>query len=165
MTASNKYPLIFVHGMFGWGSAIGIDKKAPYWGGTTGNLMEFLTSCNYECYSASVGPVASAWDNACELYAQLTGNMVDYGKAHSEECGHERYGTDYTGRALIDSFSSEEKINLLGHSFGGATVRLFASIMEKGAEAEIKATPEAIAAKDCISVSSSSPSGAASYSV
>jgi triacylglycerol lipase len=68
---------------------------------------------------------------------------VDYGKAHSERCNHERYGEDFTGRALIEKFSSEDKINLLGHSFGGATIRLFADIMEDGSKEEIAATPSA----------------------
>ncbi len=139
---NTNYKYVFVHGLSGWGSYDAAYKVMPYWGMFGGDLMKYLNDKGFECYAASVAPTGSAWDRACELYAQLTGNVVDYGKAHSEECNHERYGTDYTGRALIDSFSSEDKINLLGHSFGGATVRLFASIMEKGVEAEIEATPE-----------------------
>ncbi len=139
---NTNYRYVFVHGLSGWGSYDDTYKVMPYWGMFGGDLMKYLNDKGFDCYAASVAPNLSAWDRACELYAQLTGSVVDYGKAHSEECGHERYGTDFTGRALIESFSSEDKINLLGHSFGGATVRLFASIMEKGAEAEIKATPE-----------------------
>ncbi len=139
---NTNYKYVFVHGLSGWGSYDAVYKVMPYWGMFGGDLMKYLNDKGFDCYAASVAPSSSAWDRACELYAQLTGNVVDYGKAHSEECGHERYGTDFTGKALIDSFSSEDKINLLGHSFGGATVRLFASIMEKGAEAEIAATPE-----------------------
>ena len=141
-TWNTNYKYVFVHGLSGWGSYDAAYKVMPYWGMFGGDLMKYLNDKGFDCYAASVAPTFSAWDRACELYAQLTGNVVDYGKAHSEECGHDRYGTDYTGRALIDSFSSEDKINLLGHSFGGATVRLFASIMEKGAEEEIKVTPE-----------------------
>lgn len=139
---NTNYRYVFVHGLSGWGSYDAAYKVMPYWGMFGGDLMKYLNDKGFDCYAASVAPSASAWDRACELYAQLTGNVVDYGKAHSEQCGHERYGTDYTGRALIDSFSSEDKINLLGHSFGGATVRLFASIMEKGVEDEISSTPE-----------------------
>lgn len=139
---NTNYKYVFVHGLSGWGSYDAAYKVMPYWGMFGGDLMKYLNDKGFDCYAASVAPSASAWDRACELYAQLTGNVVDYGKAHSKQCGHERYGTDYTGRALIDSFSSEDKINLLGHSFGGATVRLFASIMEKGVEDEISSTPE-----------------------
>ncbi len=72
------YPLIFVYGMFGWGENEGINKLFPYWGTTTGSLTEYLTSNEIECYAASVGPMSSAWDQACELYAQLTGIRIDY---------------------------------------------------------------------------------------
>ena len=140
---NTNYKYVFVHGLSGWGSYDEANKVMPYWGMFGGDLMEYLNDKGFDCYAASVAPSSSAWDRACELYAQLTGTVVDYGKAHSEKCGHERFGTDFTGRALIDSFSSEDKINLLGHSFGGATVRLFASIMEKGVAEEIAATPDA----------------------
>ncbi len=139
---NTNYKYVFVHGLSGWGSYDDIYKVMPYWGMFGGDLMEYLNDKGFDCYAASVSPTSSAWDRACELYAQLTGTVVDYGKAHSEECGHERFGTDYTGRALIDSWSEEDKINLLGHSFGGATVRLFAHIMENGSEEERMATDE-----------------------
>lgn len=143
MTGHNKYPFIFVHGMLGWGEAIGINKKAPYWGGSTGNLTEFLRKCNYECYSASVGPVSSAWDNACELYAQLTGTRVDYGLAHSEAHGHKRYGRTYH-KPLCNGFG-ERKFHFIGHSHGGQVIRLLTHLLTKGCQDEINATdPEDI---------------------
>ena len=138
---NTNYAYVFVHGLSGWGSYDEIYKLMPYWGMFGGDLMKYLGDKGFKTYAASVAPTGSAWDRACELYAQLTGTRVDYGKAHSESCNHDRYGEDFTGRALIENFSSEDKINLLGHSFGGATVRLFASIMEKGAQEEINATP------------------------
>lgn len=139
---NTNYKYVFVHGLMGWGSYDAVYDLMPYWGMFGGDLMEYLNDKGFECYAASVAPTSSAWDRACELYAQLTGTVVDYGVAHSEECGHDRFGTDYTGRALIDSWSAEDKINLLGHSFGGATVRLFASMMETGSEAEKAVTSE-----------------------
>ena len=78
----NSEPFIFVHGLNGWGGAEDINGIMPYWGATTGNLMQYLEHEGYECYSASVGPMSSAWDRACELYAQLMGTTVDYGIAH-----------------------------------------------------------------------------------
>lgn len=134
----NKYPFVFVHGMFGWGTAIGIDKISPYWGSTTGNLMQYLTGLGYECYAASVGPVSSAWDNACELYAQLTGTRVDYGKAHSEKCNHERFGRKYS-KPLFEDFG-KRKIHLIGHSHGGQVIRLLAHLLTYGDQEEKEAT-------------------------
>ena len=136
-----NYTYVFVHGLSGWGSYDSTYKLMPYWGMFGGELMKYLDDKGFNAYAASVDPNGSAWDRACELYAQLTGTRVDYGKAHSERCNHERYGTDFTGRALIPAFSAEDKINLLGHSFGGATVRVFANIMENGSAEEITATP------------------------
>ena len=133
------YPLIFVHGMFGWGADEGIDKKLPYWGANSGNLMEFLTNQGAECYSASVGPVSSAWDRACELYARLTGTRVDYGKAHSEKWKHNRFGRTYD-EPLFEGWSKEKKIHLIGHSFGGNTVRVLSHLLTYGDKAEQEAT-------------------------
>lgn len=138
---NTNYRCVFVHGLSGWGSYDERYKVMPYWGMFGGDLMEYLNTKGFECYAASVAPTGSAWDRACELYAQLTGTVVDYGKEHSERCNHARYGTDFTGKALIPSWSETDKINLFGHSFGGATVRLFASILEKGSEAEKAVTP------------------------
>lgn len=140
---NTNYKYVFVHGLMGWGSYDAQYDLMPYWGMTGGDLMEYLNDKGFDCYAASVAPTSSAWDRACELYAQLTGTVVDYGKAHSQKCGHDRFGEDYTGRALINSWSAEDKINLLGHSFGGATVRLFASMMETGSDAEKAVTDEA----------------------
>lgn len=140
---NTNYKYVFVHGLSGWGSYDQVNSVMPYWGMMGGDLMEYLNDKGFECYAASVAPTSSAWDRACELYAQLTGTVVDYGEAHSKAAGHDRYGTDFTGRALIDSWSAEDKINLLGHSFGGATVRLFAHILANGSEQEIEATDPA----------------------
>lgn len=40
-----KYPVIFIHGMFGWGAGEGINSVVPYWGATTGDLEVFGTLC------------------------------------------------------------------------------------------------------------------------
>ncbi len=139
---TNEHPWIFVHGMGGW------DKYGDeaYWGGwaaSEGDVIDLYNSNGVEAYAAVVGPFSSAWDRACELYAQLMGTVVDYGEAHSKAHNHERYGYDYTGKALMgEPWDMKEKINLVGHSFGGHTVRLFASLIAYGDEVEIAATGE-----------------------
>ena len=80
--SSKSDPVVFVHGLMGWGERAGLNSVLPYWGMTTGSLTAYLNSLGYETYSATVGPISSAWDRACELYAQLTGTTVDYGAAH-----------------------------------------------------------------------------------
>ncbi len=135
-----NYSYVFVHGLSGWGSYDGVYKIMPYWGMFGGELLSKLDKSGYNCYAASVAPSASAWDRACELYAQLTGTKVDYGKAHSEKYGHARYGKDFTNNALVPAWDSKNKINLLGHSFGGATIRMLAHLMSEGDTEEVAET-------------------------
>ena len=133
---------IFVHGLSGWGRYDRIYRVAPYWGTRGGDLMETLGEAGYRAHAASVDPIGSAWDRACELYAQLTGSVVDYGAEHSARCQHERFGRDYSDDPLIPDWDAGGKIVLLGHSFGGATVRLFAEILANGSAAEQAATAD-----------------------
>lgn len=134
-----KYPLVFVHGMYGWGENEGINKYIPYWGATSGSIAEYLRGKGCTCYEASVGPASSAWDRACELYAQLTGTWVDYGKAHSAQRGHKQFGRKYD-KPMIENWSAENKIHLIGHSFGGTTIRMLAHLLTHGAPEEVEAS-------------------------
>ncbi len=123
---------IFVHGLAGWGSYDEQYKRLPYWGMRGGDLMVYLRNQGFSCYAASVAPTGSAWDRACELYAQIAGTRVDYGAVHSRNYRHDRFGKDFSGNALIPKWGPETKLILLGHSFGGVTVRLFSELMANG---------------------------------
>ena len=140
-----NYPYVLVHGMGGWGSGSKINEIAPYWGADSGSLSEYLNEQGYKVYEADVGPFSSCWDRACELYAQLTGTQVDYGEAHSKQHSHDRYGRTYSEPLVPDWGKTDEKgnrikINLVGHSFGGNTVRLFTNLLVYGSQEEIAAT-------------------------
>ena len=146
---TTKYPVILVHGLLGWGEYDDINGLIPYFGMTATNTVKYLRSLGVEAYAASVGPLSSAWDRACELYAQLTGTVTDYGAAHSAKYGHDRYGRDYSGgqySKLIDGvWDAKHPINLVGHSFGGATSRLMLDLLAEGSAEEqvyMKAHPE-----------------------
>ncbi len=142
----SNYPYVFVHGMGGWGEEDFFYSESPYWGGgltehTGTDLISMLREQGIEAYAPSVGPLSSAWDRACELYAQLVGTVVDYGEAHSKAHNHERYGFNYSESCIMgESWNLTDKINLVGHSFGGATVRLFTSLLAYGCEEEVAAT-------------------------
>ena len=141
----NEEPFVFVHGLNGWGGAEGINGVVPYWGATTGDLMSYLQSEGYECYSASVGPLSSAWDRACELYAQLIGSTVDYGVVHSAEHNHNRFGRTYYSALVpdwgeLDDEGKTEQIHLIGHSFGGTTVRMLIHLLTYGSPEEMAGT-------------------------
>lgn len=136
-----KYPLVFVHGLAGWGESDEVNKITPYWGITTGSLLKDLQNRGYTCIATSVGPMSSAWDRACELYAELTGTTVDYGLVHSNKFNHKRYGRTYK-KALLQKWDKDNKINLIGHSFGGATIRLFVELLVNGSKEEQNGTPK-----------------------
>ena len=121
MEFKTNYPFVLVHGMLGFGKDEFMNLVCPYWGMLSGSLPAYLTDQGFEVYDPSVGKYSSAWDRACELYAQLMGGTVDYGVAHSEKYGHKRYGRTYE-KPLFNGFGPEKKVNLVGHSFGGATI-------------------------------------------
>ena len=133
---------VFVHGLSGWGSYDEKYKRLPYWGMRGGDLMERLRGEGFSCYAASVDPSGSAWDRACELYAQIAGTRTDYGAAHAALFGHERFGKDFSDKPLVPGFDESAKLVLVGHSFGGATIRLFAHLMSEGSIEEKNASPE-----------------------
>ena len=140
--SSKDDPVVFVHGLMGWGQRAGINAMLPYWGMTTGSLTSYLNSLGYETYSATVGPISSAWDRACELYAQLTGTTVDYGAAHAAAHDHARYGITYD-QPLFSGWGTKHAVNLVGHSFGGATTRQFLELMANGSAEEVAAAKAA----------------------
>lgn len=138
--ASNDYPVVFVHGLNGYG-----QDEIPsfvYWGGRANNVIKNLDSTygDQAALEAVVSPYGSDWDRTCELYAYLKGGTVDYGLAHSQKYGHARYGRTYPG--IYPQLSDTEKIHLIGHSMGGQTTRDFDSMLRNG-NAEEQAASQA----------------------
>ncbi len=133
---------IFVHGLSGWGSYDDSYRRMPYWGMRGGDLMAYLRGKGFSCYAASVSPAGSAWDRACELFAQIAGARTDYGRHHSEQYRHDRFGADFTGRPLIPIWTEDIRLVLLGHSFGGATIRVFSELLVNGNAGERASVPE-----------------------
>ncbi len=133
-----NYPFIYVHGMAAWGEGNPLEEIVPNWSSAEGeDIIPILNEMGYEVYNPAVGTLSSAWDRACDLYARLTGTLTDYGEAHSAECGHDRYGRDYTGQAIMgEPWDMKTPLNLVGHSFGGETVRYLTSLLAYGDESE-----------------------------
>ncbi|PFK31181.1 lipase [Bacillus cereus] len=127
----NSNPIILVHGFTGWGRDELLGVK--YWGGGH-DIQENLKRDGYTVHTAAVGPLSSNWDRACELYAQINGGTVDYGTAHAEKHGHDRYGRTYTG--FIPNWSETNKVHLVGHSMGGQTIRTLVQLLKEGNQDE-----------------------------
>ena len=138
----NNYPTVFVHGFLGMGYEAGLTSVYRYFGSFTKDLMKHLTRKGYEVYQPTVGAFSPLWNRCCDLYAYLYGGTADYGKVHSKRYHQNRYGRTYPG--VLKDWGEEgdhKKINIIGHSFGGPTVTMFAGILEKGCQEELDATP------------------------
>ena len=142
--AGNDYPLVLVHGFMGWGRDELLGFK--YWGGFE-DVQDALNRAGHQTYTGVVGPFASNWDRACELYAFIQGGTVDYGQAHAAAHGHARRGRTFPGLypnwGKVDERGQLRKIHLIGHSQGGQTARVLTALLGQGAPAEIAATPAA----------------------
>jgi len=135
--ARNEFPVILVHGIVAYGQDSPLPVSA--WGGM-GDFRARLAEEGWRIHSASMGPLSSNWDRACELFAYIRGGKTDYGAAHAARHGHARFGREYPG--VHPGWSEENKVHLLCHSMGGQTARLLVRLLEAGAPEEIAATPE-----------------------
>ncbi|MEI6877247.1 MAG: hypothetical protein WCL50_19205 [Spirochaetota bacterium] len=120
----NSCPVILVHGIVSYGQ----DSRIPIsaWGGLS-DYRALLVREGWEVYSATLGPLSSNWDRACELFAYIRGGRVDYGVAHSARAGHERFGRFHPG--VHPDWDAASKVHLLCHSMGGQTGRLLAQLL------------------------------------
>lgn len=144
MANLNQYPVVLLHGMFGFGQQQVTNKVLPYFGLWNTDIRKMFNDMGVPCVAPSMGPFTSAWNRACEIYAQLFGGTVDYGKAHAEKYGMKRYGKTY--EALLPQWGTLDengeliKINIIGHSFGGVSGRMLAELMANGSKEEQEAT-------------------------
>lgn len=90
----------------------------------------------YNAYEASISAFGSNYDRAVELYSYIKGGTVDYGAAHAERYGHERYGKTYEG--VYKDWQPGQKVHLVGHSMGGQTVRQLEELLRNGSQEEIE---------------------------
>mmetsp|Transcript_15523 Transcript_15523/g.25412 ORF Transcript_15523/g.25412 Transcript_15523/m.25412 type:complete len:406 (+) Transcript_15523:828-2045(+) len=126
--------LVLVHGLAGFGP----EELGPidYWN----DNEQYFIDRGIDVFESTVGPVSSNWDRACELYAQIKGTVVDYGKAHSERHGHKRFGRNFTGKGYAPDWDENNKLHFVGHSMGGQTIRELERLIQEGDAAELAAT-------------------------
>ncbi len=118
----NSRPVILVHGLLGFGP----KEMGPfkYW------KNAHAVKPRLDLHEASVGPLSSAHDRACELAAQIKGTKVDYGDKHAEAAKHEQFSTDFTGKGFVADWSADKPVHMLGHGVGAATIRCLQHLLE-----------------------------------
>lgn len=132
----NQDPIILVHGFNGFTDDINPNVLSHYWGGDKLNIRQDLEQNGYNAYEASISAFGSNYDRAVELYYYIKGGTVDYGLAHAERYGHERYGKTYEG--VYKDWQPGQKVHLVGHSMGGQTVRQLEELLRNGSQEEIE---------------------------
>ncbi|MBL4796062.1 MAG: hypothetical protein JKY50_01470 [Oleispira sp.] len=130
----NHSPIILLHGFSGWGRDEALDFN--YWGGIV-DVQEHLKGHDFQTFTTASGPFSSSWDRACEIFAQIKGGTVDYGKAHSKNHGHNRFGKTFAGfypewGEVDNDTHAINKVHLIAHSQGGLDARILVQLLSQG---------------------------------
>lgn len=131
--ASNKHPIILMHGFMGWGR----DEMNNfyYWGGST-DLEEYLKSQGYDVYTVSMGPISSNWDRAIEAFYQIKGGQVNYGEFHSESYEIIQTPDNKIYDGFYKEWNKDNPIHIISHSQGGQTARMLEYLLKEEFEGE-----------------------------
>ncbi|VDP78508.1 unnamed protein product [Schistosoma curassoni] len=118
----DKGKVILIPGLPGWGLTDGYWESA---------LDSSIFPTNLSVSSVDPSPIASHHDRACEIFAQITSTLVDYGSGHSQFFGHSRWGKDYSKiPPLYLEWGPSNPVHLVCHSTAINTARVLQRLLE-----------------------------------
>ena len=128
VSCQNNFPIVLIHGFMGWGPEEMGDYN--YWGGKN-SYVKMLQNEGFSIIEVSVGPLSSNWERAVEVYYQLKGGQVDYGKFHSQKYGIiQKPPNKVYSDPLYKEWNENNPIHLVGHSMGAQTARMLNYLLE-----------------------------------
>lgn len=105
---------------------------------------------NIDIVNVNPSPTGSLHDRACQIFYELYGGTIDYGKEHSEFHGHERYGRTFT-RGKIVNWSADNPVVIIGHSLGGSTAWVLHNYLATGKFSGINTSSDWVSGIVCVS--------------
>jgi triacylglycerol lipase len=132
----NRHPVIFVHGLLGWGR--GKMAGLPYFEMASAGIwlarLRALDPRGPRVLFPGVGPISSNHDRACELFYQIKGGDVHYGDVHASSYGHLETipGWAKGARPLLPQWDSAHPAHFVGQAQGASTVRLLQHLLAQG---------------------------------
>ena len=88
------------------------NEELPHWFGRAPKDFRIISVCP--------SGVASIHDRVMQVFYELKGGLVQFGKEHSDFHSHNEFG-QYFERGLYEEWDEQHPVYLMGHSFGGLT--------------------------------------------
>ena len=105
---------------------------------------------NINLISVYPSPTGSLHDRACQVFYELYGGTVDYGKEHSDFHNHERFGRKFE-KGKLSMWDEDNPITIIGHSLGGCTAWVLQNYLAQGRFAGIPTSAAWVSNVICVS--------------
>ncbi|ORY07589.1 alpha/beta-hydrolase [Basidiobolus meristosporus CBS 931.73] len=115
----NKDNIFLVPGLFSYSKC---KIKNPFTKDSEFTLLDYWSDIRMalpEAIPLEPSSIGSLHDRACQIFYQLKGGLVDYGKEHSRKFCHSQYGSSYPGHHRL--WDEKHPVVLIGKDYGVQT--------------------------------------------